>query len=121
LPTGVLQPETDSVNVRLQVEVVADAAAVARRGAAAIALPVRSAVQERGTCAIALSGGTTPWAMFAALDADLPWDRLDIWQVDERIAPRGSDDRGLTHLEESLPAPGRSRVHAMPVDEPRSA
>jgi 6-phosphogluconolactonase len=104
------------VNVRLQVEVVADAAAVARRGAAEIALAVRSAVEARGTCAIALSGGTTPWVMFAALDADLPWDRLDIWQVDERIAPLGSEDRGLTHLGESLPAPGRSRVHAMPVD-----
>lgn len=104
------------MNVRLQVEVVADLAAVARRGAAEIALAVRSAVVARGTCAIALSGGTTPWVMFAALDADLPWDRLTIWQVDERIAPRGSEDRGLTHLEESLPAPGLSRVHAMPVD-----
>jgi 6-phosphogluconolactonase len=104
------------VNVRLQVEVVADAAAVARRGAAEIAQVVRSAVEARGTCQIAVSDGTTPWAMFAALDADLPWDRFTIWQVDERIAPRGSDDRGLTHLGESLPAPGRSRVQAMPVD-----
>ena len=54
--------------------------------------------------------------MFAELDPGLPWDRLAIWQVDERIAPIGSNDRALTHLDESLPALARSRLHAMPVD-----
>jgi 6-phosphogluconolactonase len=53
--------------------------------------------------------------MFAALaDEDVPWDRLGIWQVDERVAPRGHDDRSLTHLLASLPV--GEHVHPMPVD-----
>jgi 6-phosphogluconolactonase/glucosamine-6-phosphate isomerase/deaminase len=55
--------------------------------------------------------------MFEALGSeDLEWDLLGIWQVDERIAPRGHDDRGLTHLEASLPSVAHPRLHAMPVD-----
>ncbi len=45
---------------------------------------------------------------------DVPWDRVDLLQVDERVAPDGDDDRNLTALRESLPAP--ARVHPMPVE-----
>ncbi len=103
----------DAATVRL--EALPDPAAAARRGAELIAAAAREAVGERGGCAIAVSGGTTPWPMFAALaDQDVPWDELGIWQVDERIAPRGHEDRNLTHLLASLPR--RARVHEMPVD-----
>lgn len=103
----------DAVTVRL--ESLPDEAAAAKRGAEVIASAARDAVRQRGGCAIALSGGTTPRPMFAALAAeDVPWDALGIWQVDERIAPRGIDDRNLTQLIESLPA--AARIHEMPVD-----
>jgi 6-phosphogluconolactonase len=103
----------DAATVR--VEALPDAAAAARRGAALLATAVREAIQERGGCAIAVSGGTTPLPMFAALaDEDVPWDALGIWQVDERIAPRDDDDRSLTHLLASIPS--TARVHEMPVD-----
>ncbi len=103
----------DAATVRL--EALPDPAAAARRGAELIAAAAREAVGERGGCAIAVSGGTTPLPMFAALaDQDVPWDELGIWQVDERIAPRGHEDRNLTHLLASLPR--RARVHEMPVD-----
>jgi len=103
----------DSVTVR--VEVLDDAESCARRGAQLIAAAAREAVEERDTCAIAVSGGRTPWTMFAAMgDEDVPWDHLGIWQVDERVAPRGHDDRGLTHLLASLPH--AAHVHPMPVD-----
>jgi 6-phosphogluconolactonase len=103
----------DAATVRL--EALPDAAAAARRGAELIAAAARETVAERGGCAIAVSGGTTPLPMFAALaDQDVPWDELGIWQVDERIAPRGHEDRNLTHLLASLPR--RARVHEMPVD-----
>ena len=45
---------------------------------------------------------------------DVPWDRVDLLQVDERVAPDGGDDRNLTALRESLTAP--ARVHPMPVE-----
>ncbi len=103
----------DAATVRL--EALPDAAAAARRGAELIAAAAREAVADRGGCAIAVSGGTTPVPMFAALaDQDVPWDELGIWQVDERIAPRGHEDRNLTHLLQSLPR--HARVHEMPVD-----
>ncbi len=101
----------------LAIEVLPDPAAVAARGAAFIAAAARAGVAATGSFAMAVSGGTTPWAMFAALGAlpDVPWDGVGIWQVDERIAPDGDDERGLTHLLANLPAAVVSRVHAMPV------
>jgi 6-phosphogluconolactonase len=103
----------DAIEVRL--ETLPDAAAAARRGAELIAAVARAAVEERGACAIAVSGGTSPGPMFEALaDKDVPWDDLGIWQVDERVAPRDHEDRNLTHQVASLPR--AARVHEMPVD-----
>jgi len=108
----------DPATIRIAVDVEDDATGVARRAAAIVAAACRASVHARGSCAIAVSGGTTPWMMFEALaDEDVPWDALGLWQVDERFAPQGHDDRGLTHLLAALPAPGRARVHAMPVDD----
>jgi len=103
--------------VSTDLEVVADPAAVAQRGAEVIADRARSAVDDRGAFMLAVSGGHTPVAMFAALgELDLPWDAISIYQVDERIAPAGDDDRNLTHLMASLPEPARRRVNPMPVE-----
>lgn len=52
--------------------------------------------------------------MIAALvAADVPWHAIDIWQVDERVAPDGHDARNAGQLEvfDGLPC----RVHPMPV------
>jgi 6-phosphogluconolactonase len=99
-------------------EVLVDAEAVARRGAALIADRSRAAIRERGSFAFAASGGTTPWRMFELLAADdLAWDRIGVWQVDERIAPQGDLDRGLTHLRACLPNDAAPSIHPMPVDE----
>jgi 6-phosphogluconolactonase len=107
-----------SASVRIAVDVEDDASGVARRAAAVLAAACRASVDARGSCAIAVSGGTTPLAMFGALaNEDVPWEAVGIWQVDERIAPAGHDDRGRTHLLASLPEPGRARVRAMPVDD----
>jgi 6-phosphogluconolactonase len=49
---------------------------------------------------------------------DVPWNAVQIVQVDERVAPDGDPDRNLTHLRESLleQAPIRpEQIHAMPV------
>jgi 6-phosphogluconolactonase len=108
-----MEGPAETIEVRL--ETLPDAEAAAQRGAELIAMAARGAVAERGSCAIAVSGGTTPWGMFRALaDQDVPWDDLGIWQVDERIAPPDDEDRNLTHLRVSLPP--SARVHEMPVD-----
>jgi 6-phosphogluconolactonase len=104
----------------MNVEIVPDDAAVARRAAAFIAERAREAVRQRGQFTLAVSGGRTPWAMLRALaDEDLPWPQLQVFQVDERVAPAGDAVRNLTYIQASLlahaPLP-MTQVHAMPVE-----
>ncbi len=101
-----------------ELELLPDPEAVARRGAEFVAERARAAVAEHGRFTFAVSGGHTPWAMFAHLvDEDVPWQRTAIWQVDERVAPAGDPDRNLAHLQSSLPAQAEAEVHAMPVED----
>jgi len=100
--------------------VLCDPGAVAKKAAAIIAAEARSAVSDRGRFILAVSGGHTPWVMLRALaDEDVPWQSVHLVQVDERIAPAGDADRNLSHLRDSLldhaPLP-RAQVHAMPVE-----
>src|SRR5438093_9992034 len=56
--------------------------------------------------------------MFAHLaDEDVPWEATEIFQVDERVAPDGDDDRNLTTIEPRLPAAAVSRLRPMPVTD----
>jgi 6-phosphogluconolactonase len=104
----------------VRIDVLTDADAVARAGAAFTAGEARAAVAARGRFIVAVSGGRTPWTMLRALaDQDVPWRHVHVVQVDERVAPPGDPDRNLTHLRESLLAhcPLRpEQVHAMPVE-----
>ena len=89
---------------------------VHERAARSIADALGAACEERGRCSLALSGGTTPKAMFARLaELDVPWESVDVFQVDERVAPRGHPDRNLTLIEREL---GERVVglHEMPVE-----
>lgn len=76
---------------------------IASRAAHVFEVAIRAAVELRGTCVLALSGGSTPGAVFAELATrDLPWDRVVITQVDERLAPDGHPDRNLTGQREAF-------------------
>ena len=100
------------------VEVLENADAVHRRGAELIAAAAREALVEPGGCALAVSGGRDPWPMFSRLE-DLidDWTSVAIYQVDERVAPPGSDERNLTHLIESLSIGAQGSIRPMPVDD----
>jgi 6-phosphogluconolactonase len=101
--------------VALEIEVLTDAQSVAERGAEVVATAAAAGVAERGRFTFAVSGGRTPWAMFAALYGRMPWEKVTIFQVDERIAPDGDPDRNLTQLHRSLPAGGAADVRPLPV------
>src|SRR4051794_1616382 len=76
---------------------------VARAGAALVATKAREAIAARGLFRFAVSGGKTPWVMLGELGREnLPWDKIQIFQIDERIAPAGDPDRNLTHLRACL-------------------
>jgi len=106
----------------MKMEVFADDESTARAAAKFIATEAGAAVAARGRFVMAVSGGHTPWIMLRALaDEQVPWDRIHVVQVDERVAPAGDSDRNLTHLRETLldHSPIRpEQIHAMPVESP---
>src|SRR4029434_9226363 len=66
-------------------------------------------------------GGRTPWIMLRSLAGEnVPWNHVELVQVDERILPADHPDRNLTALRESLQrAPlGPQQIHAMPIEAP---
>jgi 6-phosphogluconolactonase len=106
----------------MQIKVFANPESAATGAARIVAAAAREAVAKSGRFAMALSGGSTPWLMLRALaDEDVPWDKVHIFQTDERVAPAGDPDRNLTHIQDCLlnhAAVPPSHVHAMPVEEP---
>jgi len=101
-----------------RLEVLEDADAVHRRGAEVIAEAAKADISERGHFALAVSGGRDPWPMFSQLeDYELDWTKIEIFQVDERVAPAGSDQRNLTHLVESLSIGAQGSIRPMPVTD----
>ncbi len=91
----------------------------ARRAAELIAEAGAAAAAERGIFGWAMSGGRSPWAMLAILGdlEQMPWDRTELFQVDERIASPGSEDRNLTHIILALSMDHQSCVRPMPVTQ----
>jgi len=80
------------LNIRYFVE--ADAATLAQRAAQHIVEVIGEAVEARGRARIAISGGSTPRAAFELLAHSnhpwhrrMPWDRLELYWVDERAVP----------------------------------
>ncbi len=103
----------------MRVEMLPDAGAAARWAAAFIAERARAAVRERDRFVLALSGGATPLAMVEALAREpLPWERVELFQTDERVAPPGNAARNWTQIERRLLAAAAPQAHPMPVDAP---
>jgi 6-phosphogluconolactonase len=106
----------------VKIEAFPDADSVAREAARFIASEARTAIKDRGSFVMAISGGHTPWVMLRDLaQEEMPWSAVHVVQVDERVAPDGAPDRNLTHLRESLlshaPLPPE-QIYAMPVELP---
>ncbi|HWO16935.1 MAG TPA: 6-phosphogluconolactonase [Solirubrobacterales bacterium] len=103
----------------IDLEVVADERAAARRAAELIAEAGQAAVRERGFFALAMSGGRTPWAMLAILGdtEEMPWAETELFQVDERIASPGSQERNLTHMVLGLSMDHQASLRPMPVTQ----
>ena len=104
----------------IRVDVCANPDVAAEKAAEVIAAQVGPAVAARGRFLLAVSGGRTPWQMLRTLAREpLPWDRIHVFQVDERVAPAGDPDRNATHLRacfEGTPL-GSDHIHAMPVED----
>src|ERR1700679_502043 len=86
-----------------------DSASLARRAAEQFVEKVQQAVAARGLARIAISGGSTPKAAFQLLAnpaepflSAMPWDKLQLYWVDERTVPPTDADSNYRMTRESL-------------------
>ena len=86
-----------------------DAAALARRAAQHLVETAERAVAASGRARMAISGGSTPKAAFALLAdprqpwrARMPWERIDLWWVDERCVPPDHPDSNYGMTREAM-------------------
>lgn len=103
----------------IELEVAGDEKAASRRAAELIAAAGDEAAGERGAFAFAMSGGRSPWAMLAILGEleAMPWDRTELFQVDERVAAPGDPARNLTHMVLGLSMEHQPALRPMPVTQ----
>jgi 6-phosphogluconolactonase len=86
-----------------------DSAALARRAAQYFVDVVQKAVAVRGIARIAISGGSTPKAAFQLLAnpaepflSAMPWEKLQLYWVDERTVPPTDTDSNFRMTKEAL-------------------
>lgn len=98
-------PRPYSVEYRVAEDPVALSHAAARHFVAC----ARAAVQSRGKARLALSGGSTPKATFRLLAdpaqqyrSQMPWEKIDIYWVDERCLPPDHPDSNYHMTRENL-------------------
>jgi 6-phosphogluconolactonase len=104
------------VTVHHDLQVLPDPPSLARAAAAFLAEQARASVGVSGAFRFAVSGGRTPWEMFAELSGeDVPWPEVVVYQVDERVAPPEDPERNLGHLREALGS-APAQVRPMPVE-----
>ncbi|MFN8216065.1 MAG: 6-phosphogluconolactonase [Solirubrobacterales bacterium] len=103
----------------IELEVPGDEQVAARRAAELIAAHGAAAAAARGAFAFAMSGGRSPWAMLAILGEleEMPWGQTELFQVDERVAAPGSEDRNLTHMVLGLSMDHQTALRPMPVTQ----
>jgi 6-phosphogluconolactonase len=118
--------------LRINYYVEPDEAALARRAAQYFAEMASEAVAANGRARIAISGGSTPKAAFGLLadrsqpwNSAMPWDKLELYWVDERCVPPDHPDSNYRMTREAMldrvPLPAR-QVHRMEGElEPEAA
>src|ERR1035441_10577753 len=95
--------------LRIKYYVEPDAASLAQRAAQYFVEMAGETVAAQGRARIAISGGSTPKAAFQLL-ADsgqpwrgrMPWDRLDLYWIDERTVPPDNAESNYHMTRETL-------------------
>jgi 6-phosphogluconolactonase len=112
------------------VEVLADDAAVAQRGAELFACAARDAVKRRGAFIAVLSGGSTPRRLYELLGRDplrgrVPWEQVHLLWGDERCVPPDSPESNYRMAAEAfigrVPLPTENVLRMRGEDDPADA
>jgi 6-phosphogluconolactonase len=94
--------------VNREVQILPDAAAIARRAAEKIIEAAALAIKERGGFTISLAGGSTPKTLYSLLATDpvfksqMPWDKTQFFFGDERHVPPDDSESNFHMAKESM-------------------
>ena len=85
-------------------ETHSDKDVLAKRAAELIEQAGTQAIEQTGSFVWAVSGGSTPQLFLQQLATlnSLDWSKVHLFQVDERVAPDGSEQRNATMLNNAL-------------------
>lgn len=107
--------------MKKNIEILSDLETLIKRSLEVVLAKIKTAIQERGICTIALSGGSTPKPLYEAIASqDLPWEKIHVFWGDERyVSPDHLDSNQKmarqAWLERvNIPA---VNIHPMPTDE----
>jgi 6-phosphogluconolactonase len=110
-----------------EIQIVADAEALCRAGAAELVRQAGEAVQMKGACTVALSGGSTPEGLYELLASDptfrgqVPWEKVHLFWGDERHVPPDHADSNYRMADEVMvskaPIPP-ANVHRIKSENP---
>lgn len=117
-----------------RVRVVSDAEELARAAAGEFARRAAEAARARGRFTVALSGGSTPRAVYRLLGGEgdggavypsrVPWDKVHVFWGDERHVPPDHPDSNYKAAREAMlsrvPIP-EANVHRVPAELPEAA
>lgn len=112
-----------------EIKTFADPAALAKGAAHEFVLQAREAIEARGSFSVALSGGSTPKALYALLASDVyrdqvNWERIHFFWGDERHVPPDDPDSNYRMANERLLSPlslPDSNIHRVYAEEPDAA
>ncbi len=104
------------------VRVCADVSELSQRAAEHTAVAINDAVRRHGRCALVLSGGKTPRALYVLLASEfrdrIPWAGVHVFWGDERYVPAQDPDSNYRMARETLldhvPCPAEN-IHPMPT------
>jgi len=103
------------------VEVLPDQAALIQRSLELTLSKIQTAINDRGLCTIALSGGSTPKPLYEAIATQqLPWNKIHVFWGDERYVPPENPDSNQLMARRAwldrvdIPA---ENIHSIPTDE----
>ncbi len=105
------------------IRVLEDAAAVAREACDLVIAAAQEAVAKRGRFTLALSGGSTPKALYKLLaeHPELPWANIELYFGDERSVPPDNPDSNARMAREALTRMSfvpEARVHRIRAELP---
>jgi 6-phosphogluconolactonase len=119
--------------MKTEIKVVTNISALAQDATQSLATLAEEAVQARGVFTLALSGGSTPRALYSVLADDpafrtrLPWNNIHYFWGDERFVPPDHPDSNFGMASEVLlsrvPVPPQNihRVHTELGDPEKTA